>query len=215
MTVFVAGGTGYLGRALLPRLVERGHEVRALVRPGSETRLTAGCRPVPGNALDCASFARRVDGADTWVHLIGTPKPAPWKGAQFRAVDLASVQAAIEAARAAQVRHFVYLSVAHPAPAMRAFWVVRAEAEALIRTAGLNATFLRPWYVLGPGHWWPAALKPLYALAKAWPGARDTARRLDLVTLAQMTAALVEAVEHPASGVRVVEVEEIRAAGRR
>ena len=209
MTVFLAGGTGYMGRALIPRLLERGHQVWALARPGSEGKLPAGCRVVKGNALDPSSFAGDAEGADTWVHLVGVPKPSPWKGPQFRAVDLASVRAAVEAARSARIDHFVYLSVAQPAPVMRAYVEVRAEGEALIRAAGLNATFVRPWYVLGPGHRWPALLRPFYALAELVPSMRDTARRLGLVTLEQMTAALVEAVERPAEGVRVVEVEQI------
>ena len=210
--VFVAGGTGYLGQSLIPRLVERGHEVRALARPGSEGKLPAGCRAVAGNALDVTSFADQVCGADTWVHLVGTPRPSPWKAAQFRAVDLASVRAAVEAAQAAAIRHFVYLSVAQPAPVMKAYVAVRAEGEELIRQAGLHATFLRPWYVLGPGHRWPALLEPFYALADIWGATRETARRLRLVTLAQMTVALVEAVEHPAEGVRVTDVAGIRSA---
>lgn len=37
--VFIAGGTGYMGRRLIPRLLERGHKVRALVRRGSEFKL--------------------------------------------------------------------------------------------------------------------------------------------------------------------------------
>ncbi|MCH7666681.1 MAG: NmrA family NAD(P)-binding protein [Acidobacteria bacterium] len=35
-SVFVSGGTGYLGRHLIPALSRRGHKVRILVRPGSE-----------------------------------------------------------------------------------------------------------------------------------------------------------------------------------
>jgi uncharacterized protein YbjT (DUF2867 family) len=210
MTVFIAGGTGYMGRALIPQLLKRGHQVRALVRPGSEAKLPAGCRPVTGNALDSSTFATQVNGADTWVHLIGVPHPSPWKGDQFRAVDLASVRAAVEAARTAEIRHFVYLSVAQPAPIMRAYLAVRAEGESLIRAAGLNSTFVRPWYVVGPGHRWPLLLRPFYAVAELLPGSRDTARRLGLVMIEQMTATLVEAVEHPAQGVRVVEVPQIR-----
>ena len=50
--VFIAGGTGYIGQRLIPRLLDRGHEVRALVRPGSERKLPEGCTAVIGNALD-------------------------------------------------------------------------------------------------------------------------------------------------------------------
>jgi uncharacterized protein YbjT (DUF2867 family) len=211
-TVFLAGGTGYMGRRLIPEFLARGHEVRALVRPGAEGKLPPGCRPVPGNALHSASFAAGVPGADTWVHLIGVAHPAPWKGDQFRVVDLASVRAAVAAAVPAGVRHFVYVSVAQPAPMMRAYIEVRAECEALIRASGLNATFVRPWYVLGPGHRWPLLLQPAYWLLEQLPSTREAARRLGLVTLDQMIAALSWAVENPASGVRVMGVPDIRKA---
>jgi hypothetical protein len=70
---------------------------------------------------------------------------------------------------------------------------------------------LRPWYVLGPGHRWPYILLPLYAVLRWLPQTREGARRLGLVTRNEMVRALVHAVEHPAAGVRVVEVPEIRA----
>jgi uncharacterized protein YbjT (DUF2867 family) len=151
--------------------------------------------------------------ADTLVHLVGTPHPAPWKAAQFEAVDWASIRAAVEAAKQAAIAHFVYLSVAHPAPTMRAYWQVRERGERLIAEAGLHATCLRPWYVLGPGHRWPYALIPAYALLERLPPTRATARRLGLVTLPQMIAALVAAIENPAQGQRAIEVPEIRRHG--
>jgi hypothetical protein len=70
---------------------------------------------------------------------------------------------------------------------------------------------------MGLVHWGQIVLKPLYALAELLPGARDTARRLGLVTLPQMIRALVVAVEHPpaAATVRIVDVPAIRAANVR
>ena len=109
----------------------------------------------------------------------------------------------------AGVRHFVYVSVAHPAPIMHAYIAVRSQGEALIAARGLNATILRPWYVLGEGHRWAYALKPIYALARMIPATREGATRLGLVTRAQMARALIDAVEAPVSGIRIVEVPEI------
>jgi len=93
---------------------------------------------------------------------------------------------------------------------MKEYIAARTEAEQAIRAAGLNATILRPWYVMGPGRRWPLALLPLYWLLGSLPPTREGARRLGLLTLRQMVRALAGAVEHPATGIRVVEVPQIR-----
>lgn len=208
--VFITGGTGHIGQRLISRLLERGHEVRALARYGSEKKLPSGCLPIFGNALDSDSYAAQIAPADTFVQLVGVAHPNPAKGAEFRRIDLPSGLGAVAAAKLAGIRHFVYLSVAHPAPMMKDYIAVRAECEAAIEAAGLNATILRPWYVLGPGHWWPYLILPIYKLAELLPSTREGAQRLGLVTLEQMTNALTFAVENPRHGSRVVTVPEIR-----
>ena len=129
---------------------------------------------------------------------------------EFRDVDLKSGLAGVAAAKQAGIGHLVYVSVAHPAPIMQVYIQPRMEVEAAIRASGLNATILRPWYVLGPDHRWPYLLLPLYWVLELVPNSRQTARRLGLVTLKQMISALVEAVESSYQGVRVLEVPEIR-----
>lgn len=93
--IFISGGTGYLGRELIPHLLARGDGVRSIVRPGSERKLPGGCLAISGDALDAATFSRSIAPADTFIHLTGTPKPAPWKERQFRAVDLVSLKASV------------------------------------------------------------------------------------------------------------------------
>lgn len=212
-TVFVTGSTGYLGRPLVANLVKRGHDVRALIRRGSESKLPSGCQAVAGDALRGESYAGQIPPADTLVQLVGVAHPSPSKGAQFRSVDLVSAHDAVRAAKNAGVQHFVYVSVAHPAPMMKAYIQVRSECEQTIRESGLNATILRPWYVLGPGHRWPYALIPIYRLMEAIPATRQSALRLGLVTHQQMVRALLSAVENPCQGIRIVEVPQIRNAG--
>ena len=211
--MFVTGGTGYLGRALIEALRERGYMVHALVRPGSEAKLPSAALPVIGNALDASTFASTIPRGATLVHLVGTPHPSPAKAAEFRRVDLASIRATTAAAQRAGARHLIYVSVAHPAPVMRAYIAARQEGESLVVASGIPATILRPWYVLGPGHRWPYLLAPLYATLRWLPATRGGAERLGLVTRRAMIAALVRAVETPPpEGVRIVEVPEIRRA---
>jgi len=212
-TVFVTGGTGYIGQPLIEQLVARRLSVHALIRPESLTRLPAGAHPVIGNALDESTFASAIPRGATVVHLVGTPHPGPAKAAQFVSVDLASIRATTQAAVTAGARHIVYVSVAHPAPVMHAYIAARTEGEHLVRATGIPATILRPWYVLGPGHYWPYLLVPFYALLCLLPATRATASRLGLVTRKAMVAALVRAVAAPpADGVRIVEVPAIRTA---
>jgi uncharacterized protein YbjT (DUF2867 family) len=212
--VFVAGGTGYIGGQLIPRLLGRGHRVRALVRPGSERKSPSGCDIVVGNPFDPDTFARAIEPADTFVQLVGVPHPSPSKARQFRDIDLRSAQASIAAARTGSIAHFVYVSVAQPAPVMKAYQAARAEAERALAASGLRHTVVRPWYVLGPDHRWPYALLPLYWLMERLPATRDSARRLGLVTLNQMVEALVHATENPPASSRIIDVPEIRRSSR-
>ena len=102
------------------------------------------------------------------MHLVGTPKPAPWKAERFERVAFGSVQQLAAATMVSSVAHIVYVSVAQPAPVMHAYVSARRRAEIVLGGTGFPLTILRPWYVLGPGHRWPMILSPPFsALAGA------------------------------------------------
>jgi uncharacterized protein YbjT (DUF2867 family) len=124
-------------------------------------------------------------------------------------VDRVSGLAAITAAQSERP-HFIYVSVAHPAPIMKDYIAVRTECEAALRESGMPATILRPWYILGPGHWWPRLLAPAYWIAERWSFTREAAGRLGLLTIDEMLNALVWAVEHPPKQTRAMGVADIR-----
>jgi uncharacterized protein YbjT (DUF2867 family) len=212
LDVFITGGTGYMGRPLSALLLSRGHRVRVLTREASASLVARGASPIIGDALDAESIASGMRQRDTVVHLVGTPHPNPAKTKEFENVDLASIGATVNAATRVGIEHLVYVSVAQPAPVMRSYQAVRAAGEAMIRDAGLTATILRPWYVLGPGHRWPYLLLPFYKVAELLPATRDSAQRLGLVTIGQMVQALRYAVEErPINGtVRIIDVPGIR-----
>lgn len=208
--IFITGATGYLGSHLIPMLLERGHEVKALVREKSLSKIKSSCEIIKGNALDHTSFVNQISPSDTLIHLIGVPHPSPAKAEQFRKVDLVSIQESVKAAQKAGIRHLIYVSVAQPSPIMKVYIEVRQKGERLIKDSGLNATILRPWYILGPGHWWPYVLFPVYWILEKIPSTRESAKRLGLLTLHEMLQALIFAVENPAQGVRCLEVPDIK-----
>ncbi len=84
--IFITGSTGYIGSRLIPLLAQRGHKVRALVRPGSESKLPKGCTPIPGDALNASTFVTKISPADTFVQLVGVAHPGPAKVEQFKTI---------------------------------------------------------------------------------------------------------------------------------
>ena len=94
-SIFVTGGTGYLGSRLIPLLTAREHAVKAVVRSGSKTKLPADVEAVIVDPLKENSYTESIRGCDTFIHLIGVPHPSPAKAAQFRAIDLPSVKVAV------------------------------------------------------------------------------------------------------------------------
>jgi uncharacterized protein YbjT (DUF2867 family) len=214
-TIFITGATGFMGRALIPELLKRDHNVRALARRGSESKLPAGCTITLGDPLDRQTFIEHIRPADTFVQLVGVAHPTPAKAKEFRTVDLQSARESIMAASETGIEHFVYVSVARPAPIMKAYIEARAEGEALLGSSGLpRATILRPWYVLGKGRQWPRLLLPVYWILERIPSKRETARRLGLVTDKEMRGALLSSIENPPEGIRILSVPEIKAAAQ-
>ena len=102
-SIFITGGTGYIGSRVIPVLLQMGYDVHALVRPGSENKLPEGCAVVSGNALDANSFKSKITPCETFIQLVGVAHPGPGKKKQFQEIDLASVTESVAAAKAAGI----------------------------------------------------------------------------------------------------------------
>lgn len=215
-TVFIAGGTGYIGKRLVKQLLQNEHRVITLVRKGSEHKVPPGAEVVVADAFDGNTFTKHIPPGAVFVQLLGVPHPSPKKAKQFRDIDLRSVKASAVAAAAAGAQHFVYISVAMaPSKLMAAYQAVRQEGEACCLQQKLNCTFLRPWYVLGPGHWWPVLLYPFYGLAELIPAWRKQARAKALVTIRQMLHTLINTIEGNPEPLRILEISDIRRSGKK
>jgi uncharacterized protein YbjT (DUF2867 family) len=212
-TIFISGGTGYIGSRLIKILLQSGYHVIALVRKGSEQKVEAGATVVIADPFVAASFQSHIPEGSICIHLLGVSHPSPKKAKQFQEIDWPGVKASADAAIAAGVSHFIYISVAMaPSKLMAAYQAVRKEGEAYCLAKKLNCTFIRPWYVLGPGHWWPVFILPFYGIAELVPAWRKKARAMALVTIKQMLAALLLAVESTPVPVHILEIKDIREA---
>ncbi len=143
--ILVAGGTGQLGGMIASLLVHHRKPVRALVRGGPSANKLAdtGVETVPGDLKDQASLRVACAGIDT---VITTANSSARGGEDtIETVDHAGNRNLIEAAAAAGVRQFVFISALgacpeHPSPFLRA----KGETEQLLRDSGMAWTVLQP-----------------------------------------------------------------------
>jgi uncharacterized protein YbjT (DUF2867 family) len=140
--ILVAGGTGTLGKRLVPRLVERGESVRVLVRH-ADASTPEVVEEVVGDITDTESVNRATVGASTVVCAVsgfgGTG------GANPRAVDGLGTRALIAAAAEAGVERFVLVSVFHAkADHPNELQREKYRSEQALRATGMSWTILRP-----------------------------------------------------------------------
>lgn len=159
MPVVVAGASGALGRALVPRLVEAGSEVRALVaRRGEAEPLRAlGAKVAVGDASDPDLLGAVLRDAHTLCLLWGGLFLAE---EEYEPVIAGSARAAVEAARDARLSRVLLLSYSGADPeSSNAYLRAKGMAEQAVGSSGLDHAVVRSTLVLAPGSRWPRLLR--------------------------------------------------------
>jgi nucleoside-diphosphate-sugar epimerase len=161
--VAVTGATGFVGRHLVEALRQRGDAVRALARRPAPALVEAGVEIVPGTLADAPALQRLVEGAEVVHHLAGAI--AARSEADFMRVNRDGTAHLAEAARAAGVQRFVYVSslaVTGPTVAGRsldesgpprpisAYGRSKQAGEEATARSGVRFTIVRPPAVYGP-----------------------------------------------------------------
>lgn len=154
MKVFVTGGTGFVGNHVLDELVEKGHQVRALVRPGSEYKLK---RPdevesTPGKVEEPADLIQGMQGCDAVIHLVGIIRAFPSRGITFEKLHTeatANVVAAAKETGLSRLLHMSALGAREDGPTP--YLTTKYAAEELVRESGLDFTIFRPSLIFGRG----------------------------------------------------------------
>jgi nucleoside-diphosphate-sugar epimerase len=210
--VFITGGTGYIGKRLIRILLNEGYDVTALVREQSIKKLPDKCKAVIGSPFDSKSYVNSIPTGCIFIHLIGVNHPGPKKKLLFYSVDLASLKVSVEAAKQAGVKHFIYMSVAqHPTRVMADYQKARRQGEETVLASGLTSTFIRPWYVVGPGHYWPVLFQPVFKLMEIIPSTSVQAKALALVSLKKMLLIFRSTVVNtPKEKNNIIEVQDIK-----
>ncbi len=182
---FVTGGSGFIGRVLVRRLVAERHSVRVLVRSEASAEVVAGlgAEPVRGELPDATTWRDEVAGSDVLFHLAAETDISAGRERQ-ELVSVRGTQAAVDAARFAKVPRFVHcgteaallageplVDVDETAPlrpdSEAVYSAVKAEAEKIVLDANapdFATVSIRPRFVWGPES---MLIEGLVAAAKA------------------------------------------------
>ena len=155
--VMVTGATGFVGRAVVRELLRRGITPVCLVRtprklyaqhPGSQPD---GLIAVRGTLDDSVALEQAAASADAVIHLVGIIIGRRLKGQTFRRVHVDGTRSVVNAAKAAGIRRFVYMSALGTGPgATTAYHRTKWVAEESVRGSGLDWTILQPSLIHGP-----------------------------------------------------------------
>ncbi|MEJ1117069.1 NmrA/HSCARG family protein [Phyllobacterium sp. CCNWLW109] len=138
MTILVTGATGNIGSQVIQHLVDRGADVRALVRDPSKANFPAEVAVAEGDFLDVDSLRRAFEGVSTLFLLNAVVSD-----------EFTQALIALNVARSAGVERIVYLSVIHSDIYVNVpHFAGKFGVERMIEQMGMNATILRPAYFI-------------------------------------------------------------------
>lgn len=194
--IFITGGTGFVGSALVSALGDR--PIRLLVRDRArhQGRETHTIEVVEGDVTDAGSLRETMNGCDTVIHLVAVIEET--RGQSFDRVIRLGTEQVVQEAKTAGVRRFVQVSaigaVNDPAlPYQQTKW----RAEQAVRASGLDWTVLRPSIIFGPGDGFISLLASVVRQFPITPIVGDGSARFQPVAVDDVAAAVVASLAKP------------------
>ena len=208
MKIFLTGGTGFVGGAVLRRLIADGHQVRALARPSARAaavQFPAGVERAPGDVLD-PDLEKHLDGIDAVIHLVGIIREVPARNVTFERLHMAATQNVVRAMHSAGVKRLIHMSALGAGPdAATGYFATKWRAETAVRESGLDWTVMKPSVVFGPGDEFINMLAGQVRLPLV-PVIGDGQYRLQPVAAADVAAGFVRALVTPAAVGKAYEI---------
>lgn len=177
--IVVLGGTGFVGRHLVSRLVARGWQVRVPSRNRASQRELLVLPQANVQTCDVYNrdaLAAQLRGADAVINLVGILNEPGFGGRGFERAHVQLTRTLIEACGDAGVSRLLQMSALNAGRGRSHYLRTRGEAEAAVRASGLDWTVFQPSVIFGPGDGLFGRFHALLKLAPALPLARAHAK---------------------------------------
>lgn len=211
--ILVAGGTGFVGAGIVRELARRGRPVAVLSRnaekaakrfPGLAVEYRQGDVTEPGTLSAALAGVDAIVGCQQFPN---SPIENPGKGYTFERVDAQGTENLVAAAKAADVKQYIYLSGAGASPEGRHWFQAKQRAETAVRESGLTYTILRPSWVYGPED---KALNRFLGMSRFLPfvpliGAAGK-QRMQPVFVDDVARAVAESLDSPAAANQLFDI---------
>lgn len=197
----VLGGTGFVGRHLVPRLSALGHRVTVLSRNRElqrELLVLPNVRVVDCDVYDPAALACQLRGADAAINLIGILNERGRDGRGFERAHVELTRGLVAACANAGVGRLLQMSALNAGRGRSHYLRTRGEAEAIVRASSLDWTIFQPSVIFGLGDGLFQRFAALLRLAPVLPLARANAKFAP-VYVGDVVEAFARALELPST----------------
>jgi uncharacterized protein YbjT (DUF2867 family) len=196
MKVLVTGATGYVGGRLVPKLLERGHDVRVIVRDHhrlDDVPWRDAVDIVQGDLVDQAAVARAVEGRDVVYYLVHSMSSA----GDFEEVERRVATLVAHEAKTAQVKRIVYLGGLHPEGQLSRHLGSRKEVGDILLASGVPTIALQAGVIIGSGSASFEMIRHLTEILPAMPAPKWVRNRIQPIAIRDVLHYLVKSAELP------------------
>lgn len=150
--VFLTGGSGFVGTAVMAALLERGWAVNALVKHVKLNVAYEHLTPIQGDLFDGDSLDRGMADCQACIHLVGIIAEHRWSGVTFDRMHIEATRMVLGAEKRAGIERHLHMSALGARPnAPSEYHRTKFAGEQLVRGSGIPATIIRPSMIHGPG----------------------------------------------------------------